>query len=230
MKTALVTGANRGIGKALVEALATSGYFVFAGMRHVSKSPFSDQSIMPVALDVQDDAAIKRAAKVAAHKGPLHILINNAGANLDTTPGGKKEHLTVLGELNRQSLLNMFDLNTVSPLIVAKHFVPLMTSDHGFVINISSDRASFENQNTHGNYGYRTSKVALNMATQGLTFDLPQHVSTFAVHPGWVKTDLNPGGVLSPTEAAQKILHILDIWRPSMNGAFLNNDGTVFPR
>ena len=105
-----------------------------------------------------------------------------------------------------------------------------MTEANSFLINISSERASFENKNTHANYGYRASKVALNMITQCLLFDLPQNVSTFAVHPGWVKTDLNPSGVLSPEESARSILHILDTWDSSMNGAYLDTDGSPFPR
>lgn len=229
MKIALVTGANRGIGKALVEELEAKGYFVFAGMRNPSKSPFMSNHIAPVALDVLNDASIEAAAKVIANEGSLNILINNAGTNADTTPGGKKEHLTVLSEVSREALLRMFDINTVGPLMVAKYFVPLMTDD-SFIINISSDRASFENENTNANYGYRASKVALNMFTQCLLFDLPKNVSTFAVHPGWVKTDLNPNGVISPTESAQKILHILDAWKPTMNGGYLDTDGSVFPR
>jgi NAD(P)-dependent dehydrogenase (short-subunit alcohol dehydrogenase family) len=228
MKTALVTGASRGIGKALVEELESKGYFVFAGMREISKSPFKSNAIIPVALDVQEDTSIEDAAKIVAEKGPLDIVINNAGASI--APGGKKEHLTVLSEVRREALLTMFDINSVGSLIVTKYFVPLMTNENSFIINISSDRASFENENTNANYGYRSSKVALNMFTQCLLFDLPKNISTFAVHPGWVKTDLNPYGVISPAESAQKILHILAMWKPALNGAYLDTDGSLFPR
>lgn len=230
MKTALVTGSNRGIGKALVVELAAKGYFVFAGMRNIAQSPFGNSDIMPITLDVLDDSSIEQAAHIIASKGTLEILINNAGTNSDTTQGGRNEHLTMLGKVSRKALLRMFDINAIGPLMVAKYFVSLMTNENSFIINISSDRASFEINNTNANYGYRSSKVALNMITQCLLFDLPKNICTFAVHPGWVRTDLNPNGVIMPKESAQKVLHILDVWQPSMNGAFLNNDGNVFPR
>lgn len=89
-KTALVTGSNRGLGKGFVEELEAKGYVVFAGMRNLDKNPFDSKNIIPVQLDVLDDASIKKAVKVVAQKGPLEILVNNVGTNEDTTPGGKK--------------------------------------------------------------------------------------------------------------------------------------------
>ena len=228
MKRAFVTGANRGIGKALAQELAAKGYFVYVGMRSVSESPFVQETVRPVAIDVLSDESIQKAAKVVSGDGALDILINNAGTNVDITPGGKKEHLTILKDVSREALLAMFDVNSVGPLMVAKYFVPIMTNEGSFIINVSSDRASFANQNTNANYGYRSSKIALNMFTQCLLFDLPKNVSTFAVHPGWVKTDLNPHGVITPAESAQKVLGILDMWKPTMNGTFLDNDGSPF--
>jgi NAD(P)-dependent dehydrogenase (short-subunit alcohol dehydrogenase family) len=229
MSTAFVTGGNRGLGKALVETLAAQGFMVYAGMRTLADSPFDNELIQPVCMDVQNDASIESAAQLVAKVGTLDILINNAGTNEDITPGGKKERVTTLKRVDRQALLAMFDINAVGPLLVAKYFVPLMTRDNSFIINISSDRALFSNENTIGNYGYRASKIALNMFTQCLLFDIPHNINTFAVHPGWVKTGMNPRGVITPAESAQKILSILDSWQPSMNGAFLDNDGSLFP-
>jgi NAD(P)-dependent dehydrogenase (short-subunit alcohol dehydrogenase family) len=125
----------------------------------------------------------------------------------------------------------MLNTNAVSPLMITKAFLGMLTSDPSFVINVSSDRASYHDKlsNTHANYGYRASKAALNMYTFCSTWDLPNNVKTFAVHPGNMKTDMNPTGIDNPNDQTKSILQILDNWEDSLNGKFLNYDGNLYP-
>lgn len=125
----------------------------------------------------------------------------------------------------------MFDVNAVSPLMVSKQCVRLMKNDPAFIINISSDRASFKNAmvDSNANYGYKASKAALNMLSKVLVFGLPKNVSVVAVHPGGVRTEMNPGGALEPRPAAAKIHGIIENWDSGLNGQFVYNDGSLHP-
>jgi NAD(P)-dependent dehydrogenase (short-subunit alcohol dehydrogenase family) len=124
----------------------------------------------------------------------------------------------------------MFDVNAVAPLMVIKEAIPLMKGNPAIIVNISSDRASYANalNDSNANYGYKASKAALNMLTKALTFDLPENVNVIAVHPGGVRTDMNPNGSLEPYQAAEKIYQIIENWRPEMNGLFVHNDGSEY--
>lgn len=158
-------------------------------------------------------------------------MVNNAGLNKDSATNGKKELVCNLKDLDRKSLLKIFDVNTISPIMIVKTFLPLLKSQPSFIVNISSGRSSYKDEyvNTSGNYGYRASKAALNLITFSSIFDLPKNVKTFAVHPGGVKTDMNPTGVHDPFQQAGKIIGITKNWKEEFNGKFLRFDGTFYP-
>lgn len=231
MKIAIVTGANRGLGKGFAEVLAAHGYKVYAGMREPGSYSGSSDTIVPVYLDVTDDDSIKKLVQtIAKAKESIALLVNNAGLNKDTV-GGDKNTVCKLDALDRRALNKMFDVNATSPLIIAKHIVPLMHGG-GLIVNISSNRASFHDEDNKSlpNYGYRASKTALNMFTQALSEELPAGVYTVAVHPGGVLTAMNPSGPATPAEAAQSIYeHIIQSWKPTMNGTFRRKDGSLYP-
>lgn len=231
MKTALITGANRGLGKGFTEFLLSEGYIVFAGARDISTISSNNSNLIPIRLDVSDDNQIKSSFKeVNSQIDSLDFIINSAGLNKNSAVKNKKL-VCSLKDLDRDALLHMFNINAVSPMLLIKYFLPLLTSKPSFVINISSNRASFhdEMENYSANYGYRASKVALNMFTYASLLDLPETVKTFAVHPGSVKTDINPRGTISPLDAAMKIMSIPNNWTNALNGKYLNNDGTLHP-
>ena len=159
-------------------------------------------------MNVSDDESIKSVFKEVSKKvDHVDYLINNAGLNKDSATNGKKELVCNLNALDRESLLKMFNVNSISPMMVIKFFLPLLHSTPSFVINITSARSSYKDEypNTNGNYGYRASKAALNMMTFSSLFDLPKNVKTFVVHPGGVKTDMNPTGEHDPIEQAKKL-------------------------
>jgi len=231
MKTALVTGANRGLGKGFVEYLVSIGYEVFAGVRKLDSITATDK-VIPVELDISNDENIKNAFKYISSKTkPLDLIVNNAGVNKVSATNNNKELVSKLDKLDRNALNHMFDVNAVSPLILTKEFLPLLTSNPSFVINISSCRASFNDEypNSSGNYGYRASKSALSMLTFCSIMDLPDNVKTFSVHPGDVKTDMNEDGKDLPFDQAKIIVDITNNWKDEMNGRFLRYDGTYYP-
>ena len=228
MKIALITGANRGLGAGLTNILAAKGYKVYAASRTID--PFVVEGAVSVALDVTDDDSIAEVvSQIRREDGHLDLLINNAGLNKDTATSNQKELVSKLSELDRDMLLEMFNVNAVSPLMVTKACIEIMTEPDAFVVNIASDRASFSDDGGEtANYGYRASKVALRMETQALLTDLPDNVSAFSVHPGSVLTDMNPEGDISPEESAASIVGILDSWKSALNGQFLQRDGRIY--
>jgi NAD(P)-dependent dehydrogenase (short-subunit alcohol dehydrogenase family) len=232
MKVALVTGAGKGLGRGFAEFLSQNGYVVYAGVHQLTDDNSHTPDIKTLELDVADDGSISKAVEyIGKEQGRIDLLVNNAGLNKDSATSGSKELVTTLDSLDRRALAKMFDVNAISPLMVIKHSIKLMTGASAFIINISSDRASFTNamNDSNANYGYKASKAALNMLSKVLVFDLPKNVSVVAVHPGGVNTNMNPNGRLEPQQAAAKICQIIENWEPKLNGQFVHNDGSIYP-
>lgn len=232
MKAAFVTGANRGLGYGFVEVLLARGWRVFGGVRTIIPSLPDIKNLTWVPLDLSDDVSMVRAvAQVSAQTDVLDLLINNAGINKDTATNQHKEKVSLLRHLERTALMRMFDINAIAPILILQKFLQLLTRDPAYVINISSRRASFQDEfdKSHANYGYRASKVALNMMTRASVHDLPENIRTFAVHPGSVRSDMNPHGVDDATTQAEQILAVCEMWNNDWNGKFMHYNGTPYP-
>lgn len=174
-KTILITGANRGIGQALLrEALNRGARRVYAGTR--STLPDTDPRVTPLKVDVTDEAAIERAASELPE---LDLLINNAGVAI-------RGELSDLGQLQRQ-----FDVNALGPLRMTLAFLPLLIRSKGSIVNILSmtSIAAFPQLP-----GYSMSKAAALSLTQSLRALLaPKGVTVYGVIPGLVDTDMTRG-------------------------------------
>lgn len=232
MRSAFVTGANRGLGYGFVEHLLDNGWRVFGGVRERASSLRKAENLYWVELELSDDSSIMQAvAKVRKQTNTIDLLVNNAGINKDTATNDHKEKVSNVKDIERGAMQKMFDINSIAPLLVLQKFIPLLTPDPAFVVNISSDRASFHDEfkNPYGNYGYRASKMALNMITFCSVLDLPANIKTFAVHPGNVRSDMNPVGKDDPKVQAKKILSITETWNDDWNGKFLRYDGSLYP-
>lgn len=221
-----------GLGYGFVEHLLSEGFVVFGGTRRVSDSLPAHENLFWIECDVTSDESLDRAVQVVQEKTEsLTLLVNSAGTNKDTIPQGDKDVVSKFGSLDREALLDMFDINAVSPIIVTQMFAPLLKDEPSFVINISSARASFHDGHagSTANYGYAASKVALNMLTFCRENELPKNVRTFAVHPGGVRTDMNPDASKEPAEQARAIVSITQNWKVEFNGRFLSFDGSFYP-
>ena len=230
MKSVFITGANRGLGLGFAEYFLNNNYLVFAGTREVTDDLLKKDNLIWIKCDVTDDSSIKNVVEeIKSISENISFLINNAGTNKDTIPEGDKDLVSKLGSLDRKALINMFNINSVSPIIFVQSFLPILTNDC-FIINISSARASFSDGHagSTANYGYASSKVALNMMTFCSEMELPNNVKTFAVNPGGVNTDMNPDGLRKPIEVAEQIINITKNWKQEFNGKFLNYDGAFY--
>jgi NAD(P)-dependent dehydrogenase (short-subunit alcohol dehydrogenase family) len=174
-KSVLVTGANRGIGQALVqEAVRRGARQVYAGTRRTASDP--DRRVTPVALDVTDAAQIRAAAQRVAS---LDVLINNAGVALYddlTDPAVLEEHLRV---------------NLFGPYLVTQTFLPLLTRSRGALVNNLSVNALAPLALIPA---YSASKAAAFSLTQSLRLLLAERgVTVHAVLTGPVDTDMTRG-------------------------------------
>jgi NAD(P)-dependent dehydrogenase (short-subunit alcohol dehydrogenase family) len=190
---ALVTGANRGIGKAFAQALLDHGAAkVYAGARDVTT--ITDPRLTPIQLDVTDPASIARAAEVATD---VTILVNNAGI-------GTAESL--LG--SEQNLRDIFEVNFFGLVAATRAFVPVLRANgRTAVVNMLSD-ASFRQARLGA---YAVSKAAAWAATNSTRVDLaPDGILVLGVHVGFVDTDLTSWveGLpkLDPAEVATKTM------------------------
>ena len=224
MKTALVTGANKGIGYEVARQLAARGFRVFLGARNEKAGRAAAEtlaksggSVAFLPIDVSSDRSVFAAARyVSEHEGVLDVLVNNAGIVLDQgKPFPDSEETTEL-------LRRTFETNTFGPLRVTTFFRALLEkSAEPRVINVSSAAG----QLTDGADGwapcYCISKTALNGVTVQLAAALPK-IAVNSVCPGWIRTDM--GGAAAPKtveQGADTILWLATEASHSLTGKFM---------
>ena len=192
-RIALVTGANRGIGKEVARQLAQDhGVQVLVGARSLHKGEAAARDIGPLAravqLDVSDQASIDAAfADITRTFGQLDILINNAGVDYDTDQQVQSADL--------ERVRRAFDTNLFGPWATTIAASPLLErSAHPRIVNVSSGGGAMSGMSA-GTPGYGISKAALNALTIKTAAALKSKgVLVNAVCPGWVATDMGGGG------------------------------------
>ncbi|HEY5971042.1 MAG TPA: SDR family oxidoreductase [Pseudoxanthomonas sp.] len=202
-KTALVTGATRGIGFETVRQLAQQGVHTLLAGRDRAKAVDAALKLqgegLPVEaieLDVTDSASIAAAADIVAKKfGKLDILVNNAGIMRDEQ--GKK-----ISEQSLQAWRETFDTNLFGLIAVTQSFLPLLhKSPAGRIVNVSSLLGSLTLHSDPSSPiydfkipAYNVSKSAVNAWTVQLAYELKDSkIKVNTIHPGYVKTDMNAG-------------------------------------
>ena len=191
-KTVLVTGANRGIGRALVdEALKRGARRVYAGTRQPLTHP--DARVTPLTLDVTNAAQIQAAVEKVAS---LDILINNAGVAL-------YDDLSDRAVIEQHLAVNLF-----GPYSVMQAFLPLLTRSRGAIVNVLSVAALAPFAPIAA---YSISKAAALSLTQSLRVLLAARgVRVHAVLPGPVDTDMSRGIDIPKSSAESVAQGILD--------------------
>jgi len=222
MKTILITGIGKGIGRALAEKYLAEGHEVIG--TYLSTTPdYSHEQLTVFPLDLADPQSISDCvAQITALHKKIDILHNNAGAQFDT------EETTVVISKLRQTL----EVNLVGTIDFIERLLPLMNKG-GHIINTSSSAGSLALAGKESHYpghypAYKISKSALNMYTRTLADRLKNEgIIVSSVHPGWVKTDM--GGEeadVTPEEAANS-LFTLAMSRPETGKFWFN--GEEFP-
>jgi len=215
MKTALITGANRGIGIEFCKQLKLKNYNVIGTCRS-SNSELDKLDIrVESGVDVTDEASLSKLAE-RLNGISIDLMINNAGIM-------SKESID---DLDINSIRKQFEVNTFGPLFMIKTLSNLFANPAKLVL-ISSRMGSLSDNTSGSYYGYRMSKAALNMAGVSLTCDLKERgVAVAILHPGFVKTDLTGQmGDITADESVKNMLSRVDELSIENSGTFWHANG-----
>lgn len=209
MKKALITGASRGLGRALADGLAAAGYSLVIDGRDAGtlglaaaaiRGARGSAEIIAVPGDVTD--AAHRSALREAAGGQLDLLVNNAGT-LGAAP------LPALADYPLGELRAAFEANVLAPLALVQLFLPALRERGGAVLNITSD-AAIEPYSGWGGYG--ALKAALEQASNVLAAEEPA-IRVWWVDPGDLRTDMHqaafPGQDISDRPLPETVIPAL---------------------
>lgn len=199
--TVLVTGANRGLGRALVEAFLKGGAAkVYAAARDPESVQVTDARVVPLRLDVTDEAQVRAAVDLAPD---VDVVVNNAGI---------AEQVSVLAGGGVESLRRQLEVNAIGPLLVSRAFAPVLESrGGGAVVNVLSVLSwlTFAPSST-----YSASKAAGWSITNALRGQLrEQGTQVVGVHVAYMDTDMAAdveGPKLDPADLAAQVLDALE--------------------
>jgi NAD(P)-dependent dehydrogenase (short-subunit alcohol dehydrogenase family) len=221
-RTALVTGANRGIGLEVCRQLARAGLDVLLGARDPAAGADAAASlaaqglrVRPQVLDVASDASVEACAgRLRADGMEVDVLVNNAGVYPEGTV------LSAGWEAFRLAL----EVNFLGALRTCRAFVPAMVrAGHGRVVNVSSGYGSFA-EGLEGPAAYSLSKAALNALTAKLASEVSGDVKVNAACPGWVRTRMGGAGATrSVQKGAETIVWLATLPAGGPSGGFFRD-------
>ncbi len=218
-RTALVTGANRGIGLALCRRLKEGGREVIGVCRKSSPALDALGVRVEVGVDVRSDDAVAGLARRLKDVA-LDELICSAGIlREDGLDDGAYDDIRA-----------QLEVNAIAPLRVVAS-LHRQVRRGGKIALITSRMGSIGDNGSGGYYGYRMSKAALNAAGMSLARDLAAAgIAVAILHPGYVRTDMtgNSGNV-DPADAAKQLVDRIDALTPETTGTFWHANGQVLP-
>jgi len=245
-QVALVTGANKGIGREIAKQLADRGYTVLLGARDLARGEAASKEmsgdVRPVQLDVTNAASIAAATRrIRAELGRLDVLVNNAGIAL-AADGGKASLAEIRqhGAPSRAALDDVravFETNVFGVIAVTQAFLPLLReAPAGRIVNVSSRVGSLSSitspdfpQPGIGGIAYGPSKSALNAVTVAFAQELAgTRIKVNAVCPGFTATDLNGhSGERSVQQGASEPVRFATLPADGPTGTYANDAGPI---
>ena len=199
----VITGANRGIGLALTRLFAERGDSVVVACRKSSAELRALKVEVHEDVEITDDNSVERFA-AAIGEAPVDILVNNAAIRVPDS----------LRDMDLRQIRAQLEVNAIGPLRV-----------------ITSRSGSIGDNGSGGDYGYRMSKAAVNMAGVNLALELkPKGISVVLLHPGMVRTGMGGGsGAIEPEVSARRLVARIDELSLDTTGSFLHAEGRVLP-
>ena len=245
-KIALVTGANKGIGRAAAEQLAALGMTVLIGARDPRRGEEAAAPVRAaggdahaVTLDVTDPATVQEVVKhVEERFGHLDVLINNAGITGSGQVSPADAYDQVPSTVDLDMVRAVFETNVFGVIAVTNAMLPLLRrSPAPRIVNVSSHAASLTLTSDPGgpfatllpSAAYSPSKTALTALTVQYANQLRKDgVLVNAVAPGYVDTDSNNhSGYLTPAQGAAVLVRLATLGADGPTGGFFGEDGPI---
>jgi NAD(P)-dependent dehydrogenase (short-subunit alcohol dehydrogenase family) len=185
-----VIGASGSLGDQFVKQLATKEVnSIFAFSR--SKTEFNNSKIKSYLIDIENEESIKSAANIASADAKLDIVIVATGMLHSENIQPEKS----LRDLSQEKFQQLFNVNTIAPAIIAKHFLPKLNKDNKSIFAAISARVGSISDNYLGGwYAYRASKSALNMILKNAAIEINRsnkNAIIIGLHPGTVDSKLS---------------------------------------
>jgi NAD(P)-dependent dehydrogenase (short-subunit alcohol dehydrogenase family) len=230
MHSALITGANRGLGLEFARQHLADGWQVYAACRDPASASElrrlaedSDDKLRTLAMDVTYRASIREAATELDGRA-IDLLLNNAGI---IGPRGQ-----TVGNIDYEAWAEVLAVNTMGPMRVSEAFVEhVARSDRKLIVTLTSGMGSIADNTSGGSIVYRGSKAAVNMVMRSLALDLaPRGITCVVVNPGWVRTDMGgPNATLELSESISALRRLIATLGPEQSSRFLNYTGREYP-
>ena len=222
---ALVIGAGGALGQAFVNALQQDAHC--AHVEAVSRSHGNG-------FDLLDTAGLPALAATSAAAGPYHVIVDATGALTIDGVGPEKSLAAVRPEVLAQS----FALNAIGPLMVLRHFAPLLAPGPSIYAKLSARVGSISDNHKGGWYGYRAAKAALNMYLQTAAVELQRkrpELRVVALQPGTVRSELSKpfsasvAHLLEPQDSVAGMLAALRDLQTRQGAHFVDYQGQEIP-
>jgi len=221
---ALVIGASGALGAAFVRQLESDPRCakVLSVSRHSQPG-----------LNLLREDFIASCALSLSTQGPFHLVVDATGALTLNARGPEKR----LDELDGAQLLDLLQLNSVGPVLLLKHFTPLLATGQRVIwAKLSARVGSIEDNRKGGWYSYRAAKAALNMLLQTAAIEMGRRrplAVVAALQPGTVRSALSQPFVgdaaMDPDDSAQRLLAVLDGLQPTGRAQFVDHLGQSIP-
>lgn len=221
MQTALITGANRGIGLELARQLTDRGYRVVGVCRNSSPELNASDVQVEEGIDVTDGKSLADLAE-RLRGNRIDLLINNAGLLRSSSLDGIESELA--------DWRAQFEVNSLSPIRVTS-VLRNHLNDGGKVIIITSRMGSIADNSSGGSYAYRMSKAAVNAAGVSLAHELAERqIAVGLLHPGYVRTGMTGNtGQIDADQAAAGLIERIDELNMDTTGSFRHANGEGLP-
>ncbi len=243
----LIAGANQGIGLGFIKYLLQQENIdkIYGAYRDQDSAhelfeleKQSNHRLVSLPMDLtQEEQIAAGLERIKTEVNQLHWVINCVGIlHTDTIQPEKS-----LGQINSENLLQYFQTNSISSILLAKHLMPLFRHDQPSIFaNISAKIGSIGDNRLGGWYGYRASKAALNMLMRTVAIEYRRKVPNNIVvvlHPGTTDTRLSkpfqrnvpPEKLFSVERTVSQLMTVMTQLKPQDSGEFFSWDGSRLP-
>tara|TARA_A100001015_G_scaffold132280_1_gene146814 strand:- start:2246 stop:2941 length:696 start_codon:yes stop_codon:yes gene_type:complete len=230
MKTALITGSNKGLGLEYVKQLLKQSYQVIATCRspnaatELNNIASTNPQLTVMPLDMTLDSDIQ-SLKSKINTQTIDLLVLNAGIR-------GEENVKIGQPINRDNLLSVMNTNTYGPIKLVESLFDNLKSSKSPILAVATSRVASIKDNTSGGcYAYRASKAALNAIMHSFAIDVQDMgIKVLLLHPGWVRTTITRrNGLIDPPESVKGMLNIIFNHQDYPSGSFIHYQGYTLP-